>query len=133
VSRGPGYVQRLILEELDERVVGDDPWVDVRAIAERLEDVRPLGHACRSVRRALRLLAADGLVEIASIAPARVGDPERVLARIAVARLDEAAIRRARRTQARELRRDLGVSLLRWRRDALPVEPGPEARRDGRA
>jgi DNA-binding GntR family transcriptional regulator len=92
-------VQRRILEELDERVVADDPWADVGAIAERL------GHTRRSVRRALRLLAADGHVEIDA-------DHGHVRARIAVSRLDEVAIRRARRTKARALRRDLGVSLL---------------------
>lgn len=100
MSRGPGYVQRLILEELDERVATDDPWVDVGAIAERL------GHARRSVRRALRRLAADGVVEIAKT------DRECELARIAASRLDEVAIRRAHRAEARALRRDLGLSLL---------------------
>jgi len=134
MSRGFGHVQRLVLEELDERLAAGDPWVDVQTIAERLEPAGPSSQARRSVRRALRLLAANGVVEIASRASTRTGKRESVLGRIAVARLDEAMIRRARRTQSRELRRDLGVGLLRWAREAplaeRRAEPVSAHRRD---
>jgi hypothetical protein len=103
VSRGYGYVQRFVLEELDRRWAGGEPWVHARELAERLEGDSPTRHTCRSVRRALRLLAADGLVEIGSSAPA--GGRDHAMARIALARVDEVAQRRRRRADAQELRR----------------------------
>jgi DNA-binding FadR family transcriptional regulator len=98
VSRGYGYVQRFVLEELDRQWAGGEPWVDARTLAERLEGQEPTRQRCRSVRRALRLLAADGLVEIG---PGAVG-------RVAAARMDEVAMRSAHREEARERRRQLG-------------------------
>ena len=103
MSRGYGYVQRFVLEELDRRWAGGDPWVHARELAERLEGDPPTSQTCRSVRRALRLLAADGLVEIDSSPPA--AGREHAVVRIALARLDEVALRRARRAEAQELRR----------------------------
>jgi hypothetical protein len=121
MSRGYGHVQRLILDELDERLSADDPWVDVHTIAARLEIAGPSSHAYRSVRRALRLLAARDVVEITSSASTWTGGQKRVRVRLAAARLDEIASRRTRRTQARELRRDAGVNLLRWARESRPA------------
>lgn len=100
MSRGYGYVQRFVLEELDRQWVDGEPWVDARTLAGRLEGQEPTRQRCRSVRRALRLLAADGLVEIG---PGAVG-------RVAAARIDEVAMRRARRDDARELRRQVSGS-----------------------
>jgi hypothetical protein len=98
VSRGYGYVQRFVLEELDRYWDEGTRWVDARTLAERLEGREPTRQRCRSVRRALRLLAADGLVEVG---PGPIG-------RVALARMDEIAMRRrARRVEARELRRQL--------------------------
>jgi hypothetical protein len=105
VSRGYGHVQRLVLEVLDERIATGDPWLDVGAIAERFEGAASTRSADRSVRRALRLLAAGGVVELVS--------GERVRGCIAPARLDEVALRRARRERARELRCELDVNLGR--------------------
>jgi hypothetical protein len=96
MSRGHGYVQRFVLAELDRQWALGDPWVDARTLAARLEGAPPTKQARRSVRRALRRLADDGLVELGSSAGA---------GRIAPARIDEFATRRARRLQARELRR----------------------------
>ena len=124
MSRGYGCVQRAILEELDARATSGDPWIDVRAIAARIDGPAPGEHVRRSVRRALRLLAAEGLVELVSRAAAEEGGRRRVRARIAVARLDDVAIRRARRARARALRDELGVGLLRHRRGA-PRPSGP--------
>jgi hypothetical protein len=97
VSRGYGYVQRFVLEELDRHWDEGSPWVDAHTLAERLEGQEPTKQRCRSVRRALRLLAADGLVEVG---PGAIG-------RVAIARMDEIAVRRERRAEARELRRQL--------------------------
>jgi hypothetical protein len=105
VSRGHGYVQRFVLAELDEQcAVGDDLWLSARALAERLEGAAPARQTCRSVRRALRLLAADGLVEVGS---APVGARARLACRIPPTRAEEAATRRDRRAAERELRRQL--------------------------
>ena len=161
MSRGYGYVQRFVLEELDRRWVGGEPWVHTGELAERLEGDRPTRHTCRSVRRALRLLAADGLVEIGC--SARTGGRDHAMARIALARVDEVARRRRRRAEARSFavccrsaRRDVArrhgpSSLAReplpppyWRRDrgrrcglggALPgfLGRGPRAARRSRA
>ena len=98
MSRGHGYVQRFVLAELDRHWARGDPWVDARTLAARLEGAAPAKQTRRSVRRALRRLADDGLVELGSSAGA---------GRIAPARIDDVARRRARRLQARELRRQL--------------------------
>lgn len=108
MSRGYGYVQRFVLEELDRRWAGGEPWVHTGELAERLEGCRPTRYTCRSVRRALRLLAADGLVEIGR--PASAGGRDHAMARIALARVDEVAQRRRRRADAQELRRLLHES-----------------------
>ena len=94
MSRGYGYLQRFVLEELDRRWLSGDPWIHPRELAADLDGDPPRRQTSRSVRRALRLLAADGLVET-----------DGSLVRIAVARLDEVSLRRARRAEARELRR----------------------------
>jgi DNA-binding transcriptional ArsR family regulator len=101
VSRGYGYVQRFVLAELDARSALGGGWVDARTLAACLVQDAPTTETRRSVRRALRLLAADGLVEI-RLQP-RVG----YAARIATARIDEVATRRALRQRSDELRRQL--------------------------
>lgn len=110
MSRGHGYVQRFVLAQLDEQTAAGEPWVHVRTLAERLEGAPPTRQACRSVRRALRRLAADGLVELGSYP---FGDPEtgrsigrrvRLAGRIPLARIDDVAMRRRQRAEARELR-----------------------------
>lgn len=98
MSRGYGYVQRFVLAELDERWAVGDEWVGACALAELLDGAPPTRRACRSVRRALGRLASDGAVEIT-----RDGR-ERVVARVAPARGNEAAERRAGREHARDLR-----------------------------
>ncbi len=98
MSRGHGYVQRFVLAELDRQWALGDPWVDARTLARRLEGAAPTKQACRSVRRALRRLADDGLVELGSSSAA---------GRIAPARTEEVASRHARRVEARALRRQL--------------------------
>ena len=100
MSRGYGYVQRFVLEELDRQWAEGEHWVDARTLAERLEGREPTRQRCRSVRRALRLLAADGLVEVGPDASGRV----------AATRMDEVAMRRSRREEARELRRQVSGS-----------------------
>jgi hypothetical protein len=102
MSRGYGYVQRFVLDELDEQWALGDPWVHARALAERLEGATPTRATCRSVRRALRLLAADGLVELA---PSRGGGRGNIVGRVAPTRLEEAALRRARRAVVADRRR----------------------------
>jgi hypothetical protein len=96
MSRGHGYVQRFVLAQLDEQTVAGEPWVDVGTLAERLEGAPPTRQSCRSVRRALRRLAADGLVEL--------GAYPRLAGRIPLARIDDVAMRRRQRAEARKLR-----------------------------
>lgn len=121
MSRGYGYVQRFVLAELDEQLAAGEPWLCVRTLAERLEGAPPTRQAYRSVRRALRRLAADGLVELdpravnhqdpasrSSQSPKR----ESVVARVAPARIDEVAERRARRAHASDLRRQVSEAAL---------------------
>jgi hypothetical protein len=116
MSRGHGYVQRFVLAELDRQWAIGDPWVDAMTLAERLVGATPSMQARRSVRRALRLLAADGLVEIASCSgtrhespsrPTHIGNRASVIGRVALARVDDVALRDARRADARQLRRQL--------------------------
>jgi hypothetical protein len=91
-------VQRFLLAELDARSCLGDDWIDVRTLAACLLPDAPTDEIRRSVRRALRLLAADGLIDIA-LHP-RSG----YRVRIARARIDEVAARRARRQRSDELR-----------------------------
>jgi hypothetical protein len=65
MSRGFGHVQRFVLCELDEQSVVDDRWLPAHTIAARFEGSTPPDASVRTVRRALRLLAAEGLVELA--------------------------------------------------------------------
>lgn len=122
MSRGHGYVQRFVLAELDEQTVAGEPWVHVRTLAERLEGVPPTRQACRSVRRAMRRLAADGLVELGpypsgdrEAAGRSIGRRVGLAGRIPLARIDDVAMRRRRRAEAREHRLRLaeGVSVAR--------------------
>ena len=107
-------MQRFVLAELDEQLAAGDPWLHARTLAERLDGAPPTRQACRSVRRALRRLAADGLVELdpravnhqdAAGRSSQSRRRENVAARVAPARIDEVAERRARRAHARDLRR----------------------------
>jgi DNA-binding FadR family transcriptional regulator len=100
MSRGYGYVQRFVLAELDERWAAGNEWIVARALAERLESGPPTRRVTRSVRRALRRLAADGLVEM--------GARDRMFVRIAPASAGAVAERRARRARARDARHALG-------------------------
>jgi DNA-binding FadR family transcriptional regulator len=117
MSRGHGYVQRFILAELDEQWAIGDPWVHARTLAERLEGSSPTRQTRRSVRRAVRLLASDGLVEIDVGTGARAN----LKARIAHARIDERALRRARREDA-----------VAWRRQLMPSTSAAGSRVDRR-
>jgi hypothetical protein len=112
VSRGYGYVQRFVLEALDEQSSTNNPWVHARTLAERIDGSTPTKHTRRSLRRAVQLLAADGLVEIAPHTgiPHTAGRAEGMLCRIAPTRMDDVVSRRARRSKARELRRELAVN-----------------------
>jgi DNA-binding GntR family transcriptional regulator len=126
-------VQRFVLAELDEQLAGGEPWLCARTLAERLEGVPPTTQACRSVRRALRRLAADGLVELdpravnhqdAAGRSSRSRRRVSVVARGAPARIDEVAERRARRAQARDLRRRVSEGAPRASsRDRSGVNP----------
>ena len=114
-------MQRFVLAELDEQLAAGDPWLQARTLAARLEGAPPTRQAHRSVRRALRRLAADGLVEIDPRAVHHQGAAGRtsqssmrvnVVARVAPARIDEVTERRARRAHARDLRRRVSEGAL---------------------
>jgi hypothetical protein len=112
VSRGHGYVQRFVLTELDERYAAGDPWTHARTLAEQLEGGTPTRQTCRSVRRALRLLAREGLVETGrSGTPANLAGRLSVVGRIAGGRADEVAARVARRSHTRAARQQLRRSV----------------------
>lgn len=93
-------MQRFVLDELDARWLLGEPWVDSTTLAEQLEGSPPTRRARRSIGRALRRLAADGLVEL------RAGR-DRLQGRVARGRADDVAARAARRERASELRRQL--------------------------
>jgi hypothetical protein len=60
MSRGLGELQRFVLEQLESR----RGWIDVGWLAyRRYGDGRPTAAQVESLRRAVRTLAARGLVE----------------------------------------------------------------------
>jgi hypothetical protein len=66
MTRGHGYVQRFLLAQLDEQALADVPglWLHVYTLAERLVGGKPTRAQLESVRRAVRILATAGAVEI---------------------------------------------------------------------
>jgi hypothetical protein len=130
VSRGYGYVQRFVLAELDEQLAVGDPWLYAQTLAERLVGAPPTKQAYRSVRRALRRLAEDGLVEIdpravnhqdAAGRSSQSRKREYVVARVAPAHIDEVTERRARRAHASDFRRQVSEAALAAGRATSPV------------
>jgi hypothetical protein len=100
MGRGFGHVQRFVLAELDERCVSDEGWLAAHTLAGRLEGAEPQDAAVRSVRRALRLLRADGLVELGSA-------HGRLLARVPPWLRRDAAGRRDQRARSAAFRAQL--------------------------
>jgi hypothetical protein len=113
MTRGHGYVQRFVLAALDEQAVAEVPglWLHVYTLAERLVGARPTAGQLESVRRAARILAGEGLVEIdpkgvssfqAADWPARLrgGSRARLVARIPLEQRAAAEQRRALRARA---------------------------------
>ena len=112
MTRGHGYVQRFVLAALDEQALADVPglWLHVYTLAERLVGAKPDTTQLESVRRAVRILAAAGLVEIdphgvSSFQAAdwpghlRGGSRARLVARIPLNQRAEAAARQALRAE----------------------------------
>ena len=106
-------MQRFVLAQLDEQALADVPglWLHVYTLAERLVGARPTTAQLESVRRAVRILAAAGAVEIdpqgvSSFQAAdwpehlRGGSRARLVARIPLEKRAEAAERRAFRARA---------------------------------
>jgi hypothetical protein len=112
VSRGYGYVQRFVLAELDR--IGEH-WLPLVVLAERLDGTSPFSGQRRTVRRAVRRLVADGLVEVRSIGSGTH------TARIQPASEAAIARRRADAASARALRRRLHAG-ERPRRHIDPTE-----------
>jgi hypothetical protein len=117
--RGFGHVQRFVLCELDEQCVSDGRWLAARTLAARFEGGEPSESGLASVRRALRLLAASGLVELAHADPTSLERADRakdrshrrqVLARVSPTMRGDAVIRRARRRRTAELLARLGTA-----------------------
>jgi hypothetical protein len=115
MSRGFGHVQRFVLSELDEQCALDDRWLPAQTIATRFEGSAPADASVRTVRRALRLLAAEGLVELASSGSEAVDLVDRrsllpprgrLIARVPPALRGDATTRRAarRRSAAQRVR-----------------------------
>jgi hypothetical protein len=117
MTRGHGYVQRFLLAQLDEQALADVPglWLHVYPLAERLVGGKPTTAQLESVRRAVRILAAAGAVEIepngvSSFQAAdwpdhlRGGSRARLVARIPLEKRAEAAERRALRDDEHEER-----------------------------
>jgi hypothetical protein len=117
MSRGFGHVQRFVLCELDEQCVSDGRWLAARTLAARFEGGDPSESGLASVRRALRLLAASGLVELAHADPTSLDRADRakdrshrrqLLARVSPAMRGDAVMRRASRRRTAELLALLG-------------------------
>jgi hypothetical protein len=115
--RAFGYLQRFTLAVLDEQALADVAglWLHALTIAKRQFGDDPTPNQLESVRRVLRSLAADGLVEIRpdGVSPYESADwsthfdrrrANRFVARIPLDQRDVAAARseERRRREARE-------------------------------